>query len=100
VATLLFAMFKGVNNSLKINGPGFMLMSCINFVFKLEQDQRSLWIQVLKILLGKLMQHADERRTKELFEVFEVFKKINSLNYSVIIFIFIFILEPSARPEA
>lgn len=72
-------MFKGVNGSLKILGPGFKFQPCINYAFELSGDDKQNWIEMLKILLQKLLNHANETSTKALFELFEVFS--NSLHF-------------------
>lgn len=65
-------MFKGVSGSLKILGPGFKFERCVNYTTGLSGDDRQNWIEMLKILLQKLLNHANDSNAKTLFEIFEV----------------------------
>jgi len=66
-------MMKGVSGSLKIRGPGLTLQECIKFVACLSREEdRIIWITVLKVLLQKLLNHANPADTKVLFQEVEV----------------------------
>lgn len=72
LATLLFSIFKGVNGTLKINGPGLKLETCIDYIFKLDGPDQEYWINVIKILLQRLLNHGKEKEGKQVFDLFEV----------------------------
>lgn len=73
VATLLFAIFKGVAGTIKLTGPGMHFRNCFSFLFSLEDvEEQNIWTSVLSHLTVRLLNHGNTANCDNYISLLEV----------------------------
>lgn len=73
VATLLFAIFKGVGGTMKLKGPGMHIKECFTFLYSLESvEEMNTWNVVLSHLTIRLLGHGNNSSCNDLIALIEV----------------------------